>query len=713
MRIFTFFTSILLQRIVIFIIFAPVILFIPMKRFAMSSLVVAGLLSGCAGSNQNNEPQAEQPWQVDRFADIQVLRYEVPAFEQLSLQQKQLIYHLVEAAQWGRDILWDQNCRYNLPIRAICEAVYTHYQGDKEDAQWKAFEQYMKQIWFANGIHHHYSNAKFQPGFTQEWFNEQVGALPEQDGLGAVILAAANPDLERAMFDSTYMAIKVNQADGVDVIQTSATNFYQGLSQKEVEAYYRKLRNPNETMPVMWGLNSQLAKVDGKIVENTWKVGGMYGETISHIVEHLQAAVEFAENDKQRAVIESLIKFYTTGDLKDFDDYSILWVNDLDSKVDFINGFIEVYGDPIGMRGSWEAMVNFKDSANTARTEVISDNAQWFEDHSPVDPRFRKPKVKGVTAKVITAAILAGDSYPSTPIGINLPNSNWIRAQHGSKSVSIDNITAAYDAAAQGNGFSEEYMWSQEEIDLAKQYAHYVDNVHTDLHECLGHASGQLLPGVGDGALKGYHSTLEEARADIFALYYMADPKLVELGVMPSADAYKAGYYQQMMNGLMTQLVRIIPGDNLEEAHMRNRALIAYWTLERAEKDAAENGGEPALCFAKRDGKTYVKINDYQKLRQYFGELLGELQRIKSEGDYEAGRALVENYGVKVNPELHAEVLARYKTLDIAPYKGFVNPRYELVKDAEGKVTDVKVVYGSETYPEQMLRYSRDYSVNR
>lgn len=653
------------------------------------------------------------PWQVDRFADIEVLRYEVPAFEGLSLQQKQLVYHLTEAAQWGRDILWDQNCKYNLIIRNICEAIYQNYKGDKEDAQWKAFEQYMKQIWFANGIHHHYSNAKFQPGFSKEWFEEQIGQLPDQEGLGVVLAGIAEPELDRAIFDSTYMSIKVNQADGVDLIATSATNFYEGLTQKEVEAYYAKLKNPNDTMPVMWGLNSQLVKEDGQIIEKTWKVGGMYGKTIEHIVEHLQKAMEFAENDQQRVVIESLIKFYTTGDLKDFDEYSIQWVEDLDSKVDFINGFIEVYGDPLGMRGSWEAMVNFKDSANTARTEVISSNAQWFEDHSPVKPEFRKPVVKGVTAKVITAAILAGDSYPSTPIGINLPNSNWIRAQHGSKSVSIDNITAAYDAAAAGNGFGEEFMWSQEEIDRAKQFAHYVDNVHTDLHECLGHASGQLLPGVDPDALRSYHSTLEEARADIFALYYMADPKLLELGVMPDADAYKAGYYQQMMNGLMTQLVRIIPGDNLEEAHMRNRALIAYWTLERAEQDAQQNGGEPALCFAQRDGKTYVKINDYEKLRQYFGELLGELQRIKSEGDYEAGRALVEKYAVKINPELHNEVLARYQKLNIAPYKGFVNPRYELVKDTAGNVTDVKVIYGSETYAEQMLRYSRDYSVEK
>ena len=647
-------------------------------------------------------------WSVDRFADIEVLRYEVPAFEQLSLQQKCLVYYLTEAAQWGRDILWDQNCKYNLPIRHICEAVYTNYKGDRNDAEWKAFEQYMKQLWFANGIHHHYSNAKFKPGFSQQWLEQQIGQLPAESGLGIALIGFSTPEIERVIFDSTYMSIKVNQADGVDLITSSACNFYEGLTQQEVEDYYARLKDPKDTTPVMYGLNSKLVKEDGKIVEQTWKVGGMYGKTIEHIVENLQLALPYAENDQQRTVIESLIKYYNSGDLKDFDTYSIEWVKDLQSKVDFINGFIESYNDPLGMRGSWEGMVNFKDSANTARTEIVSANAQWFEDHSPIDDRFRKPVVKGVTAKVITAAILAGDSYPATPIGINLPNSNWIRAQHGSKSVSIDNITAAYDAAAAGNGFNEEFMWSEAEVQQAKKYAHYVDNIHTDLHECLGHGSGQLLPGVDPDALKAHGSTLEEARADIFALYYMADPKLVELGVMPDMEAYKAGYYQQMMNGLMTQLVRILPGDNLEEAHMRNRALIAYWTLERAKQDNAE---KPALEFCKRDGKSYVRINDYQKLRQYFGELLGELQRIKSEGDYEAGRKLVETYAVKVDPTLHNEVLERYKGLDIAPYKGFVNPRYQIAKDAQGQITDVKVVYGSESYVEQMLRYGREYSV--
>ena len=677
-----------------------------MKKLSIMAMTT---FLACACTTPKEEATVA-PWSLDRFADIEVLRYEVPSFESLSLQQKKLVYYLTEAAQWGRDILWDQNCKYNLQIREICESIYTNYNGDKNDPEWKAFEQYLKQIWFANGIHHHYSNAKFKPGFSQEWFVNQVKSLPGAEPfLAALALEENDSELLRAIFDSSFMSIKVNQADGVDLITTSANNFYEGVTQKEVEDYYAKLKNPQDTMPVMFGLNSKLVKEDGKLVEKTWKVGGMYGETISHIVYWLEKAAGVAENAEQKAVIEKLISYYKTGDLKEFDEYSILWVKDLNSKVDFVNGFIESYNDPLGLRGSWESLVNFKDSANTARTEIVSSNAQWFEDRSPVDPRFRKPVVKGVTAKVITAAMLAGDSYPATPIGINLPNSNWIRAQHGSKSVSIDNITAAYDAAAAGNGFSEEFMWSQEEVEHAKKYSHYVDNVHTDLHECLGHGSGQLLPGVDPDALKAYGSTLEEARADIFALYFMADPKLVELGVMPTADAYKAGFYQQMMNGLMTQLVRILPGDNIEEAHMRNRALIAYWTLERAAKDAEENGGEPALAFAKKDGKTYVKINDYEKLRVFFGELLGELQRIKSEGDFEAGRLLVETYGVKVDPELHSEVLKRYEALNLAPYKGFVNPRYETITDANGEITDVKVVYG-EGYVEQMLRYSKSYS---
>jgi len=670
-----------------------------MKKIAI--IAIAAFVA-CSCSKQQTENQTE-PWSIDRFADVEVLRYEVPGFENLSLKQKTLVYYLTEAALWGRDILWDQNCRYNLRIRQLCEMIFTNYSGSKSDSNWIAFEQYTKQIWFANGIHHHYSSAKFNPKFSKEWFAAQV-----KTQLG--ITLNANGELMRAIFDNTYLPIKVNQADGVDVIAQSAGNFYQNLTQTEVEQYYAAAKNSADPNPIMFGLNSQLVKTDTGIVENVWRVGGMYGETIERIVFWLEKASQVAENEQQKASIDKLISFYKSGNLTEFDEYSILWVKDLNSKVDFINGFIESYSDPLGMRGSWESIVNFKDSANTARTELISTNAQWFENNSPIDNLFRKTEVKGVTAKVITAAILAGDSYPSTPIGINLPNSNWIRAQHGSKSVSIDNITAAYDAASAGSGAGAEFMWSNQELNMADKYAHYVDNVHTDLHECLGHASGKLLPGVDPDALKAYGSTLEEARADIFALYYMADPKLVELGVMPNAEAYKAGYYQQMMNGLMTQLVRILPGDNIEEAHMRNRALIAYWTLERAQKDVAENGGLPAVEFARRDGKTFVKINNYDKLRSYFGELLGELQRIKSEGDYEAGRNLVETYGVKVDTALHNEVLKRYQSLNLAPYRGFVNPRYVAVRNDSGDIIDVKIVYG-EHYVNQMLRYSKNYSV--
>lgn len=661
------------------------------------------MLTSACSMQQDSKTENVQPWSVDRFADIEVLRYEVPAFETLTLQQKKLVYYLTEAAQWGRDILWDQNCKYNLQIRQLLEAVYTNYDGDRETSEWIAFEQYTKQVWFANGIHHHYSTAKFIPGFSKDWLLAQIEKLPNSEALKSKLdIGQSDNEVFRAMFDSAYMAVRVNQADGVDLIQTSANNFYSGLSQKEVEEYYAKFKNPKDTMPVMFGLNSQLVKENGKIQEKVWKEGGMYGEAITHIIYWLSKASEVAENEAQKASIDKLIAYYKSGDLKEFDDYSILWVKDLDSRVDFINGFIESYGDPLGMRGSWEALVNFKDSVNTARTEIISRNAQWFEDHSPVAPQFRKSEVKGVTAKVITAAILAGDSYPSTPIGINLPNSNWIRAQHGSKSVSIDNITSAYDAAAAGNGFSEEFMWSCEEIEMQKKYGHYADNVHTDLHECLGHGSGQLLPGVDPDALKAYGSTLEEARADLFALYYMADPKVVELGVMPDADAYKAQYYHYMMNGLMTQLVRINPGDNIEEAHMRNRALIAHWCFEKG-------SAEGVVTMEKRDAKTYVRINDYEKLRMLFAVLLAEVQRIKSEGDFEAGRQLVERYGVKVDADLHAEILRRYKMLNLAPYKGFVNPRYEAQTNESGEIVDVKIVYG-EGYVDQMLRYSRDYS---
>ena len=665
-------------------------------------LAMAAVLTGSC------TPQKEQPatasWSVDRFADIEVLRYEVPGFENLDLQKKTLIYYLSEAALWGRDILWDQNCKHNMVIRQLCEAVYTHYNGDRESAEFKAFETYMKRIWFANGVHHHYSTAKFDAGFSQAFFEEQIAALPG-DALSPALkeaFAANHDEVMRTIFDPEYLTVRVNQADGADIVVTSAGNFYEGVTQKEVEDFYARMKDPKEKNPVMFGLNSKLVKENGKLKEIVWKEEGMYGPAIKQIVYWLEKAAGVAENDAQRSVIESLIAFYKSGDLKDFDTYSILWTKELSSEIDFVNGFIESYGDPLGMRGSWESLVNFKDSVNTARTIVISDNAQWFEDNSPVAPEFRKPVVKGVSAKVITAAILAGDCYPSTPIGINLPNSNWIRAQHGSKSVTIDNITSAYDAAAQGNGFGAEYVWSDTERALIKKYGHHSDNVHTDLHECLGHGSGQLLPGVDPDALKAHGSTLEETRADLFALYYMADPKVVELGVLPDAEAYKAQYYSYMMNGLMTQLVRIKPGDNIEEAHMRNRALIARWCYEKGQADNV-------VELAQRDGKTYVVVNDYEKLRGLFAQLLAEVQRIKSTGDYEAGRVLVEQYAVQVDPTLHKEILERYERLNLAPYKGFVNPRYQPVIDAEGNIIDVQVVYG-EKYVDQMLRYSREYA---
>lgn len=634
---------------------------------------------------------------ADRFADIEVLRYKVPDFEHLTLQQKQLIYHLTEAALAGRDILWDQNGKHNLAIRRLLEQVYTGFDGDKESADYKALEKYLKQIWFANGIHHHYSMDKFTPEFSREFLAGRVATLPKAD------VPADVETLYEVIFNPAVDAKRVNQAEGQDLIVTSANNLYDGVTQAEVEAYYAARKDTTDLTPVSHGLNTRLTKNDkGEVIEQTYRIGGLYSPAIERIVGELRKAAQFAENDAQRAVIESLIKFYITGDLKDFDEYSILWVDDLDSRVDFINGFIESYGDPLGMTGSWESIVNFKNNEASHRTEVISGAAQWFEDHSPVDPRFRKPSVKGVSAKVITAAILAGDSYPATPIGINLPNANWIRASHGSKSVTLENITEAYDKAAHGNGFNEEFVIDKPTSDLMDEYLYITDNLHTDLHECLGHGSGQLLPGVDPDALKAHGSTLEEARADLFALYYLADPKLVELGVIDNPEAYKAEYYKYMLNGLMTQLMRIEPGKDIEEAHMRNRQLIAAWALEHGKKNKV-------VQLVKKNGKTYIKINDYPALRQLFGQLLGEIQRIKSEGDYEAGRDLVERYAVKVNPKLHREVLERYSHLNIAPYKGFVNPVYRLVTDDNGNVTDVTVTYGEDYIP-QMLRYSRDYS---
>ena len=643
-------------------------------------------------------------YQVEQFADLQILRYRVPGFEKLSLRQKQLIYYLSQAALEGRDILYHQNGKYNLPVRRLLEAVYVAYKGPRDTDEFRAFEVYLKRVWFANGIHHHYSCDKFVPGFTPDYLRSLVESLPAD----ALPLAEGETCTELCnrlfpvLFDREVMHIRVNQADGEDLILTSAANYYEGVTQQEAEDFYAAMKTPGETEPVMYGMNSRLVKKDGVVQEEVWKIGGMYGEALQKIVSWLDKAAEVAENDRQREVIRLLTEFYRTGDLKTFDAYSIVWLKDTDSQVDFVNGFIESYGDPLGIKASWESIVNFKDLEATRRTELISENAQWFEDHSPVAPQFRKEKVKGVSAKVITAAMLGGDLYPSTAIGINLPNSNWIRSVHGSKSVTIGNLTSAYNQAARGNGFRDEFVYSPVEIGLLDKYADITGDLHTDLHECLGHGSGRLLPGVDPDALKAYGSTIEEARADLFGLYYIPDPRMVELGLVPDAEAYKAEYYAYMMNGLMTQLVRIEPGCNVEEAHMRNRQLIARWALEQgAEQKVVE--------LVVRDGKTFVRINDYEQLRSLFGRLLAEVQRIKSEGDYEAARQLVETYAVRIDPALHAEVLERYRQLHLAPYKGFINPVYTPCYDAEGRWTDVKVDY-TEGYAAQMLRYSRDYA---
>ncbi len=671
----------------------------------MKSNVLIAAAIAASSINAMAQP-AGFDYRVDRFADIEVMRYYVPGFDKLSLQQKTYIYYLTEAALQGRDILTDQNGKYNLTVRQLIERIYTTYNGNREDKDFKALEVYLKQIWFGNGIHHHYSTDKFTPAFSQKFFNKQFDSLTDQqmpDGYqNKKQRAELKKLMQRILFEPSFMAKRVNQADGEDLILTSANNMYEGVTQNEVENYYSRLRNPNDPTPVMWGLNCRVAKIDGKVVEQPYVADGLYGKAISKIVFYLGKAKEYAENDGQRAYIDKLIEFYRTGSLRAFDEYSILWAEETKGDVDFINGFIEVYGDPLGMTGSWEGMVNFRNGDASHRTAVISGNAEYFERNSPVDDRFKKDEVKGVSAKVITAAILAGDSYPSTPIGINLPNSNWIRAQHGSKSVTLENITDAYDGAAAGNGFNEEFAYSSAEVEMMRRNLTLADKLHTDLHECLGHASGKLLPGVDKNALKAYASTLEEGRADLFALYYLADPKLVELGVISDPDTYKAEYYKYIMNGLMTQLTRIEPGKDIEESHMRNRKFISEWCYEHGKADNV-------IELVKRDGKTYVKINDYEKLRGLFAQLLAEVQRIKSTGDYEAGRQLVENYGVKVDPTIHAEVLERYARLNIAPYKGFVNPVYEAVRDANGNITDVTVSYG-EDYIHQMLRYSRDYS---
>ncbi len=643
---------------------------------------------------------------VDQFADLQILRYQVPGFENLSLRQKQLLYHLSEAALMGRDILFDQNGRYNLVIRRTLEAVYQYGTVDKSSADYQAFEVYLKRVWFANGIHHHYGEDKFIPGFSEAFFEAAVRSvdaslLPLKAGETVDTLLAR---LKPVIFDPTVMPKRTVQSGDTDWIQASANNYYgEDVTQAEVEAFYGKMKAEGDSRcPLSYGLNSRLEKENGQLVERVWKVGGLYSEAIEQIVAELEKAAAFAENEKQRQIIATLIDYYRTGDLRTFDAYSILWVEDTDSQVDFVNGFIETYGDALGLKASWESTVNFRNEEATRRTQTISENAQWFEDHSPVDKRFKKERVKGVSAKVITVTMLGGDCYPSTPIGINLPNADWIRRDHGSKSVTIENIMEAYDKASQGSGFSDEFVWSDEERNRIKTYGFLTDMLHTDLHECLGHGSGQLLPGTDPDALKAYASTLEEARADLFGLYYLADPKMQELGLVLDGEAFKAEYYKYMMNGLLTQLVRIEEGKDVEEAHMRNRQLIARWVFEQGAADKV-------VELKKRDGKTFVVINDYLQLRALFGKLLAEVQRIKSEGDYEAGRSLVENYGVKIDPVLHHEIRERYVRLHLSPYKGFVNPIMREVKDDSGHVTDITLDY-TEGYAEQMLRYSRDYS---
>ena len=656
----------------------------------------------------------------DRFADIQMLRYELKGFENLSLTQKIYIYCLSKATLLGRDITFDQQGKYNLRIRKTLEAVYRHYEGNRESEDFKAFEVYLTRVWFASGIHHHYGCEKFVPGFSEESFYEMVGAVADEylplskgqskeDLLGILVPVIFNPEV---------MPKRVNQTDGEDLVQTSACNFYENVSQAEVERFYARMKEEGNEQAPSYGLNSKLTKRNGELVELKWTEDGLYGAAIKEIVSWLLRAQKYAENEEQKHLIDLLVKYYRTGDLKDFDRYSIAWVQQHEGMIDFINGFIEVYGDPLGLKGTWEGIVEYKDLEATKRTQTISQNAQWFEDHSPVDPRFRKPEVKGVTANVICAAMLGGEEYPASAIGINLPNANWIRQEYGSKSVTIGNLTEAYNKAAQGNGFRDEFVIDEDTISLMNQYEDITDDLHTDLHECLGHGSGQLLPGTDPDALKAYGSTIEEARADLFGLYYVADHKLVELGLTPNDEAYKAQYYGYLMNGLLTQTIRIKEGDKIEEAHMRNRALIAWWVMEHAEgavelvkMDMNYASAEDALKDSEGNiitTKTYVKINDYAKLRHLFGELLAEIQRIKSEGDFEAARLLVEKYAVNIDPELHREILARYKKLNLAPYKGFINPKMTLEMDEEGEITDVVLDY-EESYVDQMLRYSDEY----
>lgn len=639
------------------------------------------------------------PYNNEQFADIQMLRFKVEGFDNLTLRQKTLVYYLSEAALQGRDILWDQNGRYNLRIRRMLETIYTDFKGDRTTADYKAFEVYLKRTWFSSGIHHHYGSEKFQPAFSQAWLREAERSA----GISAAQMQA-NEELFPVIFDPSVMPMRTNQKDGEDLVLTSAGNYYgPGVTQSEAEEFYAQRKPASDPRPIMMGYNSRLVKnEDGVLREEVWREHGLYGQAITKIIENLQQARPYCDTEKQQRVIDKLIEYYRTGDLRTFDEYSILWLKDTEDLVDFVNGFTETYGDPLGMKASWESIVNFKDLEATKRTEKLSQNAQWFEDHSPVDPRFKKENVKGISAKVITAAILGGDLYPSTAIGINLPNSDWVRRDYGSKSVTIGNLTDAYNKSARGSGMGKEFVIDKATLELIEKYGDLCDDLHTDLHECLGHGSGKLLPGTDPDSLKAYGAAIEEGRADLFGLYYVADPKLVELGLTPNAEAYKSQYYTYMQNGLLTQLVRIKPGQNIEEAHMRNRSFIAHWALEHGKKDKV-------VELVKKKGKTFVKINDYEALRGLFGQLLAEVQRIKSEGDYAAARNLVETYGVKVDPEIHREVLERYERLNLSPYKGFINPVYIPVRDAQGRITDVKIDY-TEGYAEQMLRYSRDYN---
>ena len=671
-----------------------------MKKSLFLLLAVSLLIGCCKQTEQKNK------YVMDRFYDLEILRYDVPDFESLTLQQKTLIYYLNEAAQEGRDILFDQNGKYNLCIRRTLESIYQNYP-DKKDEQFLLMEKYLKRVWFSNGIHHHYNEDKFLPEFTREWFFNALDCIPKQErealagDINSPLLGNLS-NLIPIMFEPNIMPKKTNQADGVDLILTSANNYYEGVTQAEAEEYYNTHKDTSAE-PLWIGLNAKLVKKDGVVQEQTYKVGGLYGEALEKVNFWLSKALEVAENEQQRLVIQKLIDYNQTGDLKTFNEYAIAWVKDVDSRVDFVNGFTEVYGDPLGITGAWESLVNFKNLEATMRTEILAENAQWFEDNSPTAKEYKKEQVKGITAKVINATMLAGNCYPSTPIGINLPNANWIRKEYGSKSVTIQNITDAYDKAAQGNGFAEEFMLSQKEIEMTRQYGALTDNCHTDLHECLGHGSGKLLPGVTKDDLKEHGSTIEEARADLFGLYYIADPKMVELGIMPNADAYKAEYYRQMMNGAMTQLVRIELGKNLEEAHMRNRQLIANWVLAHTNKE------KPEVEIIVKDGKHYMQVNDYEGLRSLYGQLLTIIQEVTSTGNYQMAKELVETYAVKIDYNLHKEMLERYEHLNLAPYKGFVNPVYALVKDKDGNITDVKIDY-SEDFVKQSLRYAKDYS---